>query len=273
LHSISYINQKVVEIIVINDGSTVDYSDIISNSGELITKYITVENPMGVSNARNTGISNSSGEWVLFLDDDDEIAPDYVESLISCISEVEQSVGFIWGNVELHKYKKKSVKVTEMLFTYSSDKELAFQASKIGASYGLAVRRNLLNQLGAFDTKFTVGEDTELIIRFLSFDIKPFHINLVAIKKHDHVGTRLTSNYIKYSNSLVYEEILTRYETYLKSNRLILKNIIKWSFYVHIISGNFKHSLGVIRAANMNNIGIVALVKSFLIFSWFTVKK
>ncbi|MEJ2053175.1 MAG: glycosyltransferase family A protein [Calditrichaceae bacterium] len=68
----SVLNQsrKADEIIVVNDGST-------DNTKEVITEYknavclIDQEN-MGVSAARNTGIRSAKYEWLAFLDSDDE---------------------------------------------------------------------------------------------------------------------------------------------------------------------------------------------------------
>lgn len=72
-----------LDVIVINDGST-------DNSGEIIRKYarryenvsmIEQENK-GVSAARNKGVENALGEYLLFLDGDDYIGENYVKVLV-----------------------------------------------------------------------------------------------------------------------------------------------------------------------------------------------
>mgnify|MGYP004483035551 FL=1 len=63
----SCIDDIDIEVIVVDDGSLVDYSSAMSNYK---FKYIKTEN-RGVSHARNLGIFLSKGEYVTFLDSDD----------------------------------------------------------------------------------------------------------------------------------------------------------------------------------------------------------
>lgn len=73
------------EIILVNDGSR-DSTQLIlekyknDNPDKIVV--ITKENG-GISSARNTGIANSRGEYISFVDHDDWISEDYVEKLIS----------------------------------------------------------------------------------------------------------------------------------------------------------------------------------------------
>ena len=76
------------ELLLIDDGST-------DNSGNICEKYAELDNRVkvihkengGVSSARNVGIDNSNGEWIAFIDADDWIYPDYLNSFISSFSQ------------------------------------------------------------------------------------------------------------------------------------------------------------------------------------------
>lgn len=67
------------ELILINDGSP-------DNSGAICDEYATKDNRIrvlhkengGVSSARNLGLDNAKGDWIVFIDGDDTIAPDHL---------------------------------------------------------------------------------------------------------------------------------------------------------------------------------------------------
>ena len=91
----SLINQtyKNLEIIVINDGST-------DNSGEICQEYAQKDNRIvyiekengGLSDARNAGLDQMTGSYVTFVDSDDWIEQDYVETLYQKITEYQADI-------------------------------------------------------------------------------------------------------------------------------------------------------------------------------------
>lgn len=82
----SLINQSYenIQIILVDDGSH-DRTLQILRHFELIDKRIKVLNQAnnGVSSARNLGLENSSGEYVVFVDGDDFLAPDFVDYMLN----------------------------------------------------------------------------------------------------------------------------------------------------------------------------------------------
>ena len=72
-----------IEIIVVDDGSTDDTEQVITSYPNI--QHIRQEN-LGVSRARNMGLSMSRGAYVLFLDADDRLLPDAVATGVHALA-------------------------------------------------------------------------------------------------------------------------------------------------------------------------------------------
>lgn len=85
-----------IEIIVINDGSTEEYSTAIFE--ELKNKYKDVkfisQKNQGLVATRNNGIKIAKGKYICCLDADDKIEPTYIEKIVSNFNE-NDSTGFV----------------------------------------------------------------------------------------------------------------------------------------------------------------------------------
>ena len=79
------INQtyKPIEHIIVDDGSTDNSSRIIESFGNRV-RLLSQQN-MGVSHARNRGLLEAKGEYILFLDGDDILHEKALENLINLI--------------------------------------------------------------------------------------------------------------------------------------------------------------------------------------------
>lgn len=71
------------EVIVVDDGSTDGTAAVVDSFVNADSRFrlIRTENH-GVSHARNTALDHMAGDFVLFVDADDWVAPDYVETLV-----------------------------------------------------------------------------------------------------------------------------------------------------------------------------------------------
>lgn len=106
LSSVKNQTYKNYEIIIINDGSTDNSLNIIKNfvKENSKCKYINQKNK-GLSDARNNGMNISTGEYIFFLDSDDEIPNDAIENLLHCA--IKNQSDIVIGNMINYNSKNK----------------------------------------------------------------------------------------------------------------------------------------------------------------------
>ena len=94
LDSICFQTLKDIEIICINDASTDDSLRILKEYALLDNriKVVNFEQNQEVSHARNTGIEMARGEYIGFVDSDDEIVCDFYEKLYTAAKKVDADV-------------------------------------------------------------------------------------------------------------------------------------------------------------------------------------
>ena len=72
------------ECIIVNDGSTDNSADVAKRFVERDSRFrMLYQQNAGPSAARNHGVNESTGEFILFLDGDDKIESEYISSGVS----------------------------------------------------------------------------------------------------------------------------------------------------------------------------------------------
>ena len=101
LNNLEQINKKNIEIVLVDDNSNDNSKEVIKNfEKRLNIKYFkTMEETTGVGNARNVGIENAKGKYIMFLDVDDMIEQELLDYLQTYIEQ----------DVEMIKYKMQIV--------------------------------------------------------------------------------------------------------------------------------------------------------------------
>jgi len=158
-----------LEVIVIDDGSTDDTVDCLSPFGDRIR--IVSQPNSGVSAARNTGILLARGEWVAFLDSDDEWTPDKLERQVGSISADPALVAHVTnativlpdgGETSLFALRRRpdlGTATTVLARPLSDVLEAQFFTP------ALVGRRSSLLAAGLFDTRMSLYEDRDLMVR------------------------------------------------------------------------------------------------------------
>jgi len=157
------------EIIVVDDGSTDETEKVVhdlfrmaGNTRPLPLKFVAQEN-RGVSAARNTGIYHSKGEWIAFLDSDDEWLPGKLEAQMRFFETHPEyqicQTDEIWirNGVRVNKMKKHEKKGGWIF-----NECLPLCAVSPSA---VMMHRSLFDEVGLFNEKYPACEDYELWLR------------------------------------------------------------------------------------------------------------
>lgn len=148
------------ECVIVNDGSTDNTADISKKWTEKDDRFFYFEKENGgVSSARNYGIKNSNGIYILPLDGDDYISDNYIET---CVTELEADTNLklVYGGAE----KFGLVNEPWVLPEYSFERLKQYNMIFCTAMY----RKFDVEQMGGYDENMKHGiEDWEFWMNFL----------------------------------------------------------------------------------------------------------
>jgi glycosyltransferase involved in cell wall biosynthesis len=225
------------ELIIIDDHSSDNTQQIVSEFSEdnKIT-YIQQTHNQGVSTARNTGIQRAKGEYICFLDDDDEYYPEFLQEIdIFLKNQPLPFIGFIrvgianiftLGNLATGKERIK----TE-IWHLEQEKNLLFITTMAYA--GLVYHRLCFERAGIFDPELNFGEDIDLVLRIIATGIHYASIPKVLINIHIHEHPSL-------SRSLNSIEKIESFQLFLFTHdKFIAQNPYLWLYYYTKLTGDY----------------------------------
>lgn len=95
LQSISGQTYRPIEVVLINDGGCdLDIEEINGILGDVTLNYIKLQENTGRAHAGNVGIENAKGEYIGFLDDDDEYYSEHVATLLLFLKESDCKIAY-----------------------------------------------------------------------------------------------------------------------------------------------------------------------------------
>lgn len=196
----SVLNQTYhdIELIVVSDGqfeSTDNYMRQYQNNKNII--YVKYLKPRGANYARNQGLKTSSGEYVAFLDDDDEWLPDKVKMQVNKFEE-NKELALVYGGKNII-YTNNGIKYRSIPNPVL--KENILLGNFVGTTSCVMVRRDLAIECGMFDENLKALQDYDLWIRLCQKGM-PGVISEPLINYYNSFGIRqISDNTDLYENS------------------------------------------------------------------------
>jgi amino acid adenylation domain-containing protein len=185
---------RAVEIVVVDDGSTDDTKMTCDRYPTV--KYIYQEN-QGVSGARNTGIEVSTGTYLIFLDSDDCLLAEAVDTGVNCLA-THPEAGFVFGRYLFQVVNPDRSYTTRKLFdeppTVANYQTILAAQHKIQSATAM-FRRVAIESVRGFSPNLTIMEDLNLFLRVSRTFPIYFHDRVVS--EYRYHGANVSSQSAK----------------------------------------------------------------------------
>lgn len=186
LQSIASQTYRPVEVVLVNDGGCdLDVQELKIILGDITLSYIRLKKNTGRAHAGNIGIENAIGKYIGFLDDDDELYPEHVETLVSFLEQSDYKIAYTDTEMVIKDFaleEKREVNVNKVVFS----KDFSYKDLLVGNYIpfnSICFSKEILNSTECFDKSFGLYEDWDFLIR-IGQNHPFYHINKITAIYH-----------------------------------------------------------------------------------------
>lgn len=181
---------RELELIIVDDASTDGTLDLIREYAEQdkrISYFVLDKNSGGPVAPTNRGLEAARGEFIAFLDHDDEWMPEKLEQQLALFRTAPAEVGMVVCDVE--RVSSTGALLPPYLFPDFPTRESALRAVLFANFFftfsGLCMRREVLQAVGNLDGRFVLAADHDYHIRITqTYSIGVVHTLLLRYTEH-----------------------------------------------------------------------------------------
>jgi len=210
------------EIIVVDDGSTPRI------------RYIRHEKNRGGSAARNTGIRAARGEYIAFLDSDDEWLPEKLKYEITALANNTDFI--ICGSyyIFINEHTKKPIHKPECFKKQIVEQITALRGECLTTN-DFVIRREAILRIGGFDEKLPARQDWDLWIRITGVGKGiqlPKHTVNKYVLRDDQISAGLEN---KLTGTLI---VLEKHRDLFSADAVALRRILNSIALMYLLDNN-----------------------------------
>ena len=182
------------ELIIVDDGSTDATRQVVQGYDDTRIRYFHQDNS-GVSNARNSAIRCAAGQYIMPLDADDMMAPAFITKHLREF-EKHPDADLVYCDVLLIDQNGNPLTVMKKP-EYPDRRHLIrdlFRAGHPIVPFRLGLRKSVFEKIGFYDETLLVGEDYDMMRRFVKAGLKCHHLG-EALHLRRMQPNSLTRNY------------------------------------------------------------------------------
>ena len=169
---------KNIELIIIDDGSIDNTSNIVKKIHDPRVRFITQNQNSGLALTLNKGFKYSTGDYLTWTSDDNTYEPDAIEIMVRCLEKFED-VDFIYTNYYLVEEEGEEKKPIYVDFPHN-----LLECSCVGPCF--MYRRKVYEKIGNYNPKFFLAEDYDYWIRIFKSRFKMMPINKFLYRYRFH---------------------------------------------------------------------------------------
>lgn len=148
------------EIIIVDDCSLDNTKDIIAEFSDSRVRSISHDQNKGPYAAINTGIAQARGEYIAFLDDDDEFTPTSLEDRLAVFEAGTSQIALVYGWSDIFNDSNGKLRSGNRLSLSGHDVfEYALTGKGVAGTPSLMIRTYVAREIGGFDERLVHGND------------------------------------------------------------------------------------------------------------------
>lgn len=209
-----------LELIVVDD-SPADFPlrpavrETVEEYTDRNVRYIPHEKNMGACAARNTGLEAARGDFIGFLDDDDEWLPEKLEKQLHAFEAYGPDTGLIYCGRMVHNDTTGQEHEAKVLFKDGWVFDTLIERNFVGSTSYPLMRTAALKEVGGFDVQMPASQDMDAWLRIA----QKYKVGFVAeplAMYHIHEGECITANPMKKLSACL--KINEKYADYLQGH-------------------------------------------------------